>query len=240
MKYMGSKAKIAEFIVPVIQSHIAVSGSRTYIEPFCGGCNVIDKVQAKNRIAADKNKYLIALFRHLQEGGGLPLEITKEEYDRVKDNAEDFPPWYVGAVGFLASFNGRFFDGGYAGIRRENGKARNYYQESKKNILRQVKRGGIAGIDFMEKDYREFKPCGCVIYCDPPYEETKDYISAKDFNRLEFWQTMREWSRDNVVLISELQAPEDFTAVWEREVDRSMKAKEHFRATEKLFVYRGG
>lgn len=240
MKYMGSKAKIAEFIAPIIQSHIAVSGNRTYIEPFCGGCNVIDKVHAKNRIAADKNKYLIALFRHLQEGGGLPLEVTKEEYNRVKSNADDFPPWYVGAVGFLASFNGRFFDGGYAGIRRENGKARNYYQESKKNILRQIKRGGIAGIDFMEKDYREFCPHGCVIYCDPPYEETKDYISAKDFNRLEFWQTMREWSRDNVVLISELQAPEDFTTVWEREVDRSMKAKEHFRATEKLFVYRGG
>lgn len=240
MKYMGSKAKIAEFIAPIIQSHIAVSGNRTYIEPFCGGCNVIDKVRAKNRIAADKNKYLIALFRHLQEGGELPLEVTKEEYNRVKSNADDFPPWYVGAVGFLASFNGRFFDGGYAGIRRENGKARNYYQESKKNILRQIKRGGIAGIDFMEKDYREFCPHGCVIYCDPPYEETKDYISAKDFNRPEFWQTMREWSRDNVVLISELQAPEDFTTVWEREVDRSMKAKEHFRATEKLFVYRGG
>lgn len=240
MKYMGSKAKIADYIVPIIQSHIAVSGSRTYIEPFCGGCNVIDKVQAKNRIAADKNEYLIELFKHLQVGGGLPFEITKEEYDRVKENTDNFPPWYVGAVGFLASFNGRFFDGGYAGIRQENGKTRNYYQESKKNILRQVKHGGIAGIDFMAKDYREFKPCGCVIYCDPPYEETKDYISAKDFNRPEFWQTMREWSRDNVVLISELQAPEDFIAVWEREVDRSMKAKEHFRATEKLFVYRRG
>lgn len=44
MVYMGSKAKIADYIVPVIQSYIAVSGSRTYIEPFCGGCNVIDKI----------------------------------------------------------------------------------------------------------------------------------------------------------------------------------------------------
>lgn len=91
----------------------------------------------------------------------------------------------------------------------------------------------------MARDYRDFKPSGSVIYCDPPYEETKDYASAKDFDRPEFWQTMREWSRDNVVLISELQAPEDFITIWEREVDRSMKAKEHFRATEKLFVYRG-
>ena len=61
MVYMGSKAKITDYRVPVIQSHIAVSGSRTYIEPFCGGCNVIDKIKANNRIAADKNEYL--LFR---------------------------------------------------------------------------------------------------------------------------------------------------------------------------------
>ena len=81
MVYMGSKAKITDYIVPVIQSHIAVSGSRTYIEPFCGGCNVIDKIKANNRIAADKNEYLIALFKHLQSGGKLPdaIGIPEEE-----------------------------------------------------------------------------------------------------------------------------------------------------------------
>lgn len=240
MKYMGSKAKIAEYITPIIQSHIAVSGSRTYIEPFCGGCNIIDKVKADNRIAADKNPYLIALFKHLQDGGNLPLEVTKDEYDKVRDNKETFPAWYVGAVGFLASYNGRFFDGGYSGVQREKGKIRNYYQESKKNILKQMRQGGLLDVDFITKDYKEFNPKGCVIYCDPPYDETKDYMSSKDFDGVEFWQTMRIWSRDNIVLISELQAPEDFITVWEREVDRSMKAKEHFKATEKLFVYRGG
>lgn len=235
MKYMGSKAKITDFIVPIIQSHIAVSGSRTYIEPFCGGCNVIDKVEAKNRIAADKNEYLIALFKYLQSGGRLPDAVPKEEYDRVRADFSAFPAWYVGAVGFLASFNGRFFDGGYASMA--NG--RDYYREAKDNILNQMQQGGIAGIDFMVKDYREFKPQGCVIYCDPPYGDTKEYGNAKEFDRPIFWQTMREWSRNNVVLISELKAPEDFITVWEREVDRSMKAKEHFRATEKLFVWGG-
>ena len=28
-----------------------------------------------------------------------------------------FEKWYIGAVGFLASYNGRFFDGGYSGKR---------------------------------------------------------------------------------------------------------------------------
>lgn len=239
MVYMGSKSKAADYIVPIIQSHIAVSGSRTYIEPFCGGCNVIDKIKANNRIAADKNKYLIALFKHLQGGGRLPDAVSKEEYDRVRAGKEKFPAWYVGAVGFLASFNGKFFDGGYAGIGHEKGRKRDYFRESSNNILRQIRRGGITGIDFMVKDYREFCPKGCVVYCDPPYGGTTGYSVGKGFDRMEFWQVMRDWSQHNVVLISEQAAPEDFISVWERETERTMKAKEHLKATEKLFVWEG-
>ena len=75
MKYMGSKAKITKFIVPIIQQKIEESGSRTYLEPFAGGCNVIDKVNAKYRVASDKNEYLIALFKYLQVGGELPEKV---------------------------------------------------------------------------------------------------------------------------------------------------------------------
>ena len=116
---------------------------------------------------------------------------------------------------------------------------RDYYQESRNNILRQVQQGGVSGIDFRSGDYREYTPKGCVIYCDPPYEGTKQYGNARQFDYSEFWHFMREWSRNNTVLISELNAPDDFLTVWEKEVDRSMKAKEHFKATEKLFVWGG-
>lgn len=240
MKYMGSKARIAKFIVPIIQQKIDESGKRIYIEPFAGGCNVIDKVKAERRIASDKNRYLVALFEHLQEGGELPEYITREEYNKVRANIKQFPAWYAGAVGFLASYNGRFFDGGYAGYGKDKGRVRDYYRESKNNILNQMQQGGIAGIEFQARDYKEFTPQGCVIYCDPPYEGTKQYGNAKDFDYTEFWEVMRKWSKhNNIVLISELSAPDDFITVWEKEVDRSMKAKEHFRATEKLFIWGG-
>ena len=36
MKYMGSKAKVARYIVPIIQEQIERSGYETYLEPFCG------------------------------------------------------------------------------------------------------------------------------------------------------------------------------------------------------------
>lgn len=106
---MGSKAKITKYIVPIIQQKIEESGARYYLEPFAGGCNVIDKVKAQYRIASDKNEYLIALFRHLQSGGELPETITREEYNAVRANTQKYAKWYVGAVGFLASYNGRFF-----------------------------------------------------------------------------------------------------------------------------------
>lgn len=37
MKYMGSKARIAKELVPLIQRQIDLSGYQLYIEPFVGG-----------------------------------------------------------------------------------------------------------------------------------------------------------------------------------------------------------
>lgn len=87
MKYMGSKAKVARYIVPIIQEQIERSGYETYLEPFCGGCNVIDKIEAPQRIASDCNKYLIALMQHIQAGGELPGYIEREEYAKVRATA---------------------------------------------------------------------------------------------------------------------------------------------------------
>lgn len=134
MKYMGSKAKVARYIVPIIQEQIERSGYETYLEPFCGGCNVIDKIEAPQRIASDCNKYLIALMQHIQAGGELPGYIEREEYAKVRANRDDYPEWYAGYVGFVASYNGRFFDGGYSGKTQTTGGLRDYQDEGRRNI----------------------------------------------------------------------------------------------------------
>ena len=99
---MGSKAKITKYIVPIIQRKIDESGARYYVEPFAGGCNVIDKIKAEYRIASDSNKYLIALFQHLQDGGELPEHITREEYNKAREayrtGDNSLQAWYIGAV----------------------------------------------------------------------------------------------------------------------------------------------
>ena len=48
---------------------------------------------------------------------------------------------------------------------------------------------------------------------------------------------MREWSKNNIVLISEENAPNDFQCIWESEVSRSIKPNDKTKSTEKLFKY---
>ena len=54
---MGSKNRIDKEILPIILDN---RRDETFVDVFCGGCNIIDKVSG-NRIANDKNRYLIAM-----------------------------------------------------------------------------------------------------------------------------------------------------------------------------------
>jgi len=70
---------------------------------------------------------------------------------------------------------------------------------------------------FFSTDYRLVKiPEKAVIYCDPPYQRTKEY-SEGGFNHLEFWDWVRETSQTHNVYISEYQAPSDFESILEFE-----------------------
>lgn len=43
MRYMGSKMKISKYILPILTKNL--SKGRDYVEPFCGGCNIISEVK---------------------------------------------------------------------------------------------------------------------------------------------------------------------------------------------------
>lgn len=265
IKYMGSKSRIAKYIVPILQKEIDDNHINVYIEPFCGGCNTIDKIKCDRKIANDYNPYLIALLEHVANGGGLPESVPKELYDKARAiyykiekapwqeqhevlSSSEFELWELGAIGFLASYNARFYDGGYAKSgyeKTKNGlRYRDYYREAKDNLIKQVPL--LKDIAFRTGDYRcftvypspneEYRP---LIYCDPPYTNTKQFFNSQNFDYDDFWETMRIWSRKCIVYISELQAPDDFECVWEHEVSRSIKATDKSRAVEKLFRYKG-
>ena len=46
---------------------------------------------------------------------------------------------------------------------------------------------------------------------------------------------MRGWSENNIVLISEEAAPDDFNCIWQQDVTRSLNASGKMKSTEKLF-----
>jgi DNA adenine methylase len=233
MKYMGSKSRIAKNILPIILKNR--KDNQYYIEPFVGGCNMIDKV-SNPRMASDNNKYLIAMWKGLQDNLIRPREITKDYYSLVrtsynnKDN--QYSDFIIGWVGFSASFNGRFFDGGYSGKTKD----RDYIKEQIKNIENQIPY--IQGIEFYSGDYKTINyPPNSIIYCDPPYQNTKQYSTSKNFNYEEFW----EWCRlmklqGHQIFISEYQAPCDFICVWEKEVTNSMNTTLTYKPIEKLFT----
>lgn len=234
MIYMGSKRSIAKDIVPIIQSYIT-EDTKGYIEPFVGGCNIIDKIKCDNRLGYDIHKQLIALFKKLQSNmDEIPNEISFEEYQKVKDNKEQYEDWYLGLVGFLGSFGAKYF-GGYARHNKYDN-TEQIQRGSIKNLKKQY--NDLKNVKFDCKDFREIKNIqDYVIYCDIPYRNTTKYKTEK-FPYEEFYDWCREMSKDNIVLISEYNMPEDFKCIWQKEskVNFDSNRKNSDKRVEKLFI----
>lgn len=141
----------------------------------------------------------------------------------------------IGWVGFMGSFNGRFFDGGYSG---HDVKGRDYIKENINNIIKTIPK--IQGVKFTCLDFRSIDvPENSIVYCDLPYKGTKQYSTSKNFDHDSFWMWVRKVSRKAKVFVSEYSAPEDFECIWEKQITNAMSTKNTYKPTEKLFVLKG-
>lgn len=167
MKYMGSKARIVNDILPIMLD----DEHDTFVDCFMGSGAVIGNVSKKyRRITNDKNKYLVAMFKSLTEGKEFPECIPREFYNDVRDcwhgKDDRYQDDMVGWVGFMASFNGRFFDGGYSGhnVVGSNGKPRDYIKEQISNTRSELDK--LMGVEFHDGDYQDLEiPKKSIIYC---------------------------------------------------------------------------
>ncbi len=94
--------------------------------------------------------------------------------------------------------------------------------------------------EFLCGDYRlvPIPPCS-TIYADPPYKGTTGY-NRREFRTDYFWDYMRILARNgHRVYISEMEAPEDFRCVWQKEFRRTLNKNQPMVVTEKLFTYGG-
>ena len=242
---MGSKSRIAKQIIPIIHKRINDYNIETYIEPFGGGMNIIDKVQCKNKIASDNNPYLIEIFKNIDKlEFYLPDMVWKEHYNECRklyytNDFSGYPQWYIGAIGFLSSYNGRCYEAGYAGVvHTKAGTDRNYYDEAKRNLFAQIPY--LQGIQFQCGDYEELYSDreDCLLYCDIPYKGVKQYGTSKNFDYDRFWNWAKRMSEKNIVLVSEHNAPPEWDCIWEQEVKRTIDNTKRVKAVEKLFEIR--
>jgi len=234
MKYVGSKAKLSKDIAPIINKIIKENDIKIFEDWFVGGANLIDKINCDVKIGYDINDYLIEMWNCLQRGYKIPTEISKEEYLKVKNNIGSYPKEYVAIVGFCATYNAGWFRR-YGGVATtKSGKIRNYYDEAKRNIEKQVP--NILDVKFLCKDYKDIIPQkNSLIYCDKPYENSNCEMYQNKFNHDEFWEKIRIISKDNIVLISEYSAPKDFECIFEKQTNVYFDNKQTKKSTEKLF-----
>lgn len=239
MKYTGSKARISKDLTDIFNKIIVENNVDNYIEPFVGGANVIENIVCKNRYGFDNNKYLIALWKKVLSGWTPPDFIDKETYQKVKVNPELFPDEFVGVAGICASYNGNWFSSyGAIGIRSSNGKIEKYYEQAVRGVLKQIEK--LKNVKFAHRDYKSLdvsKMKDCLVYCDPPYAKNKKVYNDKGFNHEEFWEWARKLSENNYVIVSEYEAPADFSVIWEKQLGKMFPKQKKDTPKEKLFVY---
>lgn len=235
MRIAGGKSKLGNKIACVIMHMEAEKKWQgEYFEPFCGSLNVGIHFANVNRqvLAADLNVDLILLLKAIKRGWKPPNTCcSKEEYHRLRKSTKHSA--LRGMMGFSCAYSAIFF----AGYVPKAGK-QNFYLRARTNLLKMAP--ALVNVDFRNASYASFHPKGMTIYADPPYIDNK--FNSKhfhDFDHDKFWQTMREWSKDNLVIISEYTAPSDFKTIWSINFGSSFH-KQGRQNVEKLFMYKHG
>lgn len=217
--YQGGKKRIGKRIYKVISDiENMILGDDNeklpYFEPFVGMGGVLRhfaKEPNRKTSACDANIDLIMMWKALQNGWKPPTNITRKEYDRLKNSSEHSAKRAF--IGIVASFGSNFFSAYRLDYSNKKYKMK-FIMEGYNGLMNILP--DIETTRFLNaRSYDRFKPKGKLIYCDPPYVGNK--LSSKyfqDFDHSHFWDTMREWSKENIVLISESNAPKDFVMIW--------------------------
>ena len=236
--YHGGKQRIGKELANVIFNNIKADYEiQGYCEPFCGMLGVyrhipkLFKEQNLSYKAGDKQESIIKMWQEIQNGWVPPTSCTEEKYNELKK--EEGSSAEQGYIGHQYSYGGQYFK---AFVGKYKGRT------IKPNVSEKVYRIGkeLEMVDFTYGSYTQFKNLkNYIIYCDPPYANTrcyynKDYSKSK-FDNTSFWNWCREMSKDNIVFVSEYNAPEDFECIYENEKKNNI-FKYKTTGTEKIFT----
>lgn len=238
MRYQGSKYKMRSILNDII--NLNISKDTVYVEPFVGGCNSLAYIDAKHKIGSDTNKYVIAMWKGLQDASFMPpQQVSKEMYYDVKESWKNSDGRYsdamIGYVAVCCSYGSSWF-GGYAHYNPK--KKEDHIKEAYNGLMKQMNNfKSFDATEFLCRSYNELEiPEGAFIYCDPPYANTKEY--ANKFDSEVFYQWVRDMvAKGHKVMMSEYSAPSDFICIWEKVMQDGM-ASTNKDKVEKLFIHK--
>lgn len=183
MNYIGGKHKLLSQILPLFPQNI-----KTFVDLFCGGCNVGINVNAENVIFNDNLSFLIELYKSFKEKQN--DEILKHIESRIKQ----FNLSLTNANGYLAlrelynkeknpldlfvlvaySFNHQIRFNNSHQFNNPFGKERSSFNpKMKENLLKFLSALHTKNASFFCKNFDVFDFSTLAdndfVYCDPPY-----------------------------------------------------------------------
>lgn len=183
LNYIGGKYKLLPQIIPLIPSDIG-----TFVDLFCGGCNVGINVSANKIIFNDNLIFLIDLFKAFQANSldhilnhisqqidrfSLSLSNTIG-YQELRDfyNTNRFPLDLFVLIAY--SFNHQIRFNNAHQFNNPFGKDRSSYNPSmQRNLIDFCTRLHGVNAEFSTSDFDKFDfsilAAGDYVYCDPPY-----------------------------------------------------------------------
>lgn len=214
-----------------------------YCEPFCGMLGVykhipelFDDHKPKLKYkAGDVNESVIKMWQAAQKGWKPPNTSSESEYNRLKNSKDSAIRGYIG---HQYSFGGQFFNGYAPKYKKTTNSSK--ASQSVIDISKSLK-----DVQFSFGSYTQYsKLKGYIIYCDPPYDNTvsRYYKNASGdkliFDSEEFWDWCRSMSRNNIIFISNYNAPRDFKMIMEssHKLTGISAGENDKKRIEKLFV----
>ena len=223
--YQGSKNRIAKELI------VQMPEGERFVDLFAGGCAMTHAALASGKYdcALTNDKFPVIgvdLFKMAVNG-----EFDDPKYLRLVGYDEFYErryidPWMIAIFGFNAT--DRYFAG-------KNGQTTQLIVKNNitdimtlaqfgelrplqyLNRLRKLKGSAdMMKVEFAQMDYKDYEfREGDVVYCDPPYRNTRYYGHTKEkFDHDKFWEWAR--TRDYPVYVSEYSAPDDFMSIFEK------------------------
>ena len=96
----------------------------------------------------------------------------------------------------------------------------------------------IPNLEIHNKDYKEFSDVkNSIIYLDPPYKDTNKVYKHNNLDYDNFYKWCKDMSKENIVLISGYNMPDDFEIVYEfRKAKSTLQGGRHESKYEKLYM----